>query len=79
MSVGTAVSLCEEDGLIGRSRDFLKVKDMIRRIARFDTTVMITGETGTGKELIARAIHNRSRRAARAFIRVNCAAIPPSP
>jgi transcriptional regulator with PAS, ATPase and Fis domain len=54
----------------------LKVFDLIRSLAETDSGVMITGETGTGKELVARAIHNLSRRKARQFIAINCGAFP---
>src|SRR5262245_65348057 len=64
--------------IVGSSDALCKVLEKVARVAPTDSTVLILGETGTGKELIARAIHNRSKRANRAFIRVNCAAIPTS-
>jgi formate hydrogenlyase transcriptional activator len=54
-----------------------KVLSAIDRVAPMDTTVLITGETGTGKELVAHAIHKRSQRSSRALVKVNCAALPP--
>jgi transcriptional regulator with GAF, ATPase, and Fis domain len=69
-------SLFEE--IIGTSAALRGVLSQVSRVAPTDSTVLITGETGTGKELIARAIHRRSRRAARPFIAVNCGAIPSS-
>jgi len=67
-------SMFEE--IVGCSPVLQAVLARIERVARTDSTVLITGETGTGKELIARAIHRRSDRSARALIKVNCAALP---
>jgi len=69
-------SMFEE--IVGSSEPLHSVLRQVARVAPMDSTVLILGETGVGKELIARAIHKRSNRATRAFIRVNCAAIPPS-
>ena len=66
------------EDIIGSSEPLRKVLTQITKVAPSDSTVLLLGETGTGKELIARAIHKRSRRTERAFIAVNCAAIPPS-
>ena len=69
-------SMFEE--IVGESPALQAVLAHVVKVAPTDSTVLITGETGTGKELIARAIHKRSPRAARAFVSVNCAAIPSS-
>jgi PAS domain S-box-containing protein len=67
-------SMFEE--IVGISSALRNVVSRISKVAPTDSTVLITGETGTGKELVARAIHRRSRRSTRAFVSVNCAAIP---
>jgi len=69
-------SMFEE--IVGSSEALRKVLEQVAKVAPVDSTVLILGETGTGKELIARAIHRGSKRSSRAFIRVNCAAIPQS-
>jgi formate hydrogenlyase transcriptional activator len=69
-------SMFEE--IVGSSEPLRQVLVQVSKVAPTDSTVLVLGETGTGKELIARAIHNRSKRASRAFIRVNCGAISPS-
>jgi len=69
-------SMFEE--IVGSSEGLRQVLTQVSKVAPTDSTVLILGETGTGKELIARAIHNLSKRSTRAFIRVNCAAIPPA-
>jgi PAS domain S-box-containing protein len=67
-------SMFEE--IVGASPALTAVLSRVSKVASTDSTVLIAGETGTGKELVARAIHRRSPRAARAFVAVNCAAIP---
>ena len=62
--------------IVGSSPALQAVLSRVAKVAPTDSTVLVTGETGTGKELIARAIHKRSQRASRAFVSVNCAAIP---
>jgi formate hydrogenlyase transcriptional activator len=69
-------SMFEE--IIGSSKPLRETLARVDKVAATDTTVLITGETGTGKELVARAIHRRSRRLHRALVAVNCAALPPS-
>jgi formate hydrogenlyase transcriptional activator len=64
------------DEIVGSSGALQKVHSLVSKVAPTDATVLVTGETGTGKELIARAIHRQSRRSSRAFVTVNCAAIP---
>src|SRR5467141_787157 len=69
-------SMSEE--IVGSSRPLGRVLAQVDKVAPTDSTVLIFGETGTGKELIARSIHKRSKRSQRAFIAMNCAATPPS-
>jgi PAS domain S-box-containing protein len=69
-------SMFEE--IVGTSPALQKVLTAVSKVASADSTVLIVGETGTGKELVARAIHKKSPRSARAFVTVNCAAIPQS-
>ena len=69
-------SMFEE--IVGSSKPMAALLKKVEKVAPSDSTVLILGETGTGKELIARALHRRSKRASRAFVKVNCAAIPQS-
>jgi PAS domain S-box-containing protein len=69
-----SIQNCEQ--IIGRSQALMEVLANVGRVAPTDASVLVTGETGTGKELIARAIHSTSKRKDKPFIRVNCAALP---
>jgi two-component system NtrC family response regulator len=64
------------ESIVGRSKRLLRVLEMASRVAQHDSTVLILGETGTGKELLARAIHHNSRRKNKPFATINCGAIP---
>src|SRR5262249_58238660 len=64
------------DQMVGNSPALRRVLELVEIVAPSDSTVLLLGETGTGKELIARAIHDHSRRKDRTFIKLNCAAIP---
>jgi formate hydrogenlyase transcriptional activator len=77
LSLGSEISSehCFE-GIIGKSPAIQRVLEQVAIVAPTDSTVLLQGETGTGKELIARAIHNLSARRERSFVRMNCAAIP---
>jgi sigma-54 specific flagellar transcriptional regulator A len=66
----------KSDGIIGRSRKMQQIFKLVRRVARSDSTLIINGESGCGKGMIARAIHGNSNRKAKPFITINCGAIP---
>lgn len=69
-------SLLGEGEILGKSKAILSILEMIKKVAPLDTRILITGDNGTGKELVARAIHNQSERKNKPLIEVNCAAIP---
>jgi formate hydrogenlyase transcriptional activator len=69
-------STSDFEGIIGQSSALRQALQLVDTVATSDSTVLLLGETGTGKELVARAIHERSRRNARTFVELNCAAIP---
>ncbi|MCO5074011.1 MAG: sigma-54 dependent transcriptional regulator [Rhizobiaceae bacterium] len=73
----TSDHLLLRDKLIGESGAIQKVRDTIARVAPLPTTVLLTGQSGTGKEVAARSLHSLSERAEKAFVPVNCGAIPP--
>ena len=64
------------DEIVGKSSEIKKLLSQIEQVASTDATVLILGETGVGKELVARAIHNKSHRSSKPFIRVHCSALP---
>jgi DNA-binding NtrC family response regulator len=73
---GALESVSSPTGLVGKSPALLQLHRLIAKVAPTDSTVLVTGETGTGKELVARAIHQQSPRAEKPFIAINCGSIP---
>jgi len=71
-----ATGSCPVGRLLGQSRAMIHVYDLIRRVAKSETTVLISGESGTGKELVARALHGEGSRSQGPFVAINCAAMP---
>src|SRR5688572_37763 len=71
-----APETCHDNTLVGRAPALRDALDRLERVAAMDTTVLITGETGTGKEVMARTLHRRSRRASQPLVAVNLASIP---
>src|SRR5882672_10307177 len=69
-------SVADFEGIVGQSSALRQVLQLVETVAISDSSVLLLGETGTGKELIARAVHDRSRRKDRTFVKLNCAAIP---
>lgn len=65
------------DLIVGKSAKMQSVRDLVRRVATSDASVMITGPSGAGKEVVARAIHAASNRSEGPFVAINCGAIPP--
>lgn len=69
-------SILGEGKILGKSKAIVEILNLIEKVAPLDTRILISGENGTGKELVARAIHNKSPRKDKPFVEVNCAAIP---
>src|ERR1700719_1444740 len=69
-------NVADFEGIVGESSALRQVLQLVETVATSDSTVLLLGETGTGKELVARAIHDRSRRKDRTLVKLNCAAIP---
>ncbi len=75
LRLSAALESCSGDEIVGSSKQVLRVKELARKVAPFDSTVLVQGETGTGKEMVARLVHRLSGRAGARFLPVNCGAL----